>query len=258
MIVIRNLNPHSRTGGPLHRLVADECLNIDNAIKVLDSEFKELDTLDDVYLSLNFPAGRDGRGVAYDTYFSFAHFSRNQTLRAIAALLRHEVSDAFSCSRAAAESAFFALLMSHGRLTEEKYLNDHPYRTGLWRRLNDDVRKDRCTPQGVEALLKIQKLHSAMGSHADAPTVGSRLRLEANGLTRTSFFEDVSDERLIDLYLGILWVGGICAETFCLIAEARHIDMARARHLLDHWKSNVQPKMASRGLLEDPSNIRST
>jgi hypothetical protein len=64
MLAMQNLRVDSPKGGALHRFLVDECLSVDRSIEVVQPELPILDSLDQVFLDLEYPSGRDSCGIA--------------------------------------------------------------------------------------------------------------------------------------------------------------------------------------------------
>src|SRR4051794_39635148 len=115
------LRADASPGGILHRFLLDEQANAEHAIHCLDVELTLIDRLDELYCHWLFPADPHRLRKGETIYFAFCSLTRTQVLKACADLLRYEIGEAFGSARVAAEAAFYALMVSVGKITEDDY-----------------------------------------------------------------------------------------------------------------------------------------
>jgi hypothetical protein len=246
-----DLQPNANPGGALHRFLLDEQRNVKHSIFCITDELKFLDALDDIYKTWLFPRGTTDLREEEILYFALYYVSRNQTFRASASLLRYEIGEAFLSSRVAAEAAFYALMLSNGRLTADQYLNEPMILNRIAATQWKEHKSGSTLPDGTLPLLRVMNLHSSMGAHADPMALAGRFHKDQTGALNTSYFQWIPDEKLRDWFLGIVWVGGICLTTYFRIAKSFGTSFSEAEEAYKRWQVPMIERMGARELLSE-------
>jgi len=175
-------------------------------------------------------------------FYVLCSLCRSQLLKAVADLLRLHVSGAFTSSRVGAEAAFYALLMSMGRLSERDYLENEKARTNAIRQIGNDLRDGKGSfPKILLAVREARDQHGAH-AHADPLAFANRLIKTAEGEVSYTVFQQVDND--IDFrmfFLRLLWDGLMQLRAFTHIQHAVYgEDVAKLNKELDLLKAKYE------------------
>lgn len=240
-------------GQKIRTFLLDEQNICDESLKIVENDLILFDELSELYLCF---LNRQRALLEGETkFYVLCSLCRSQLLKAIADLLRLHVSGAFTSSRVGADAAFYALLMSIGRLTEQDYLENDRARADAVRKIGTDIRNGR--ESFPKILLAVHQARNQHGAHAHADPIAfvNRIAKDAEGAITYSVFENVdNDINFRMLFLRILWDGLMYLRAFTHIQATiynedvtvfdANLDTLRAK--IETWKDALVAAGASK------------
>ncbi|CAH2394265.1 hypothetical protein [Mesorhizobium ventifaucium] len=202
-------------------MAADDANNFVGSIVTLIEDLPFLDELEGMFD--DFQNRNRVMGEGEMKYYALCHLARVATLKACTASMRQHTSDGFSSSRQATDAAFYAVMMSIGRMTEDQYLNDFKHRNTLQGKIRKEIEKSGLPadiPPIVVALQTVFYSHSKH-AHADPMALANRVIQHPGGKVSLSFYQAIEDDADFRyFFLGMLWVGGMCLKAFVDIQQS--------------------------------------
>lgn len=236
----------------LFSMIADDANNLSWSLTRLSAELPFVEELDGIYN--DFQNRRSDLREGETKYFALCHLARVATLKACTAMMRNHVSDGYTSSRQAADAAFYAVMMSIGRMTEEQYQSDFMHRVTLQRNIRNEIKKG--LPQGmppIVAALQMVFYEHSKHAHADPMALANRVIVQPDGSVLFSFYQPIDDDTDFRyFFLGMLWVGGMCLKAFVDIQKrVFDEDVQHFVDRIDAFKANMIRHRQAMGVFPD-------